>query len=134
VIIDSFTWLEPSRTIPSAESSRRAQQDDVAVGSWSTGTSSVRSPTTRIAVSGKKLGQRRERALSLRDRAHLDPVPEEHDRHERGELLPERHAGYPQRHHRAENDATEIARLISVIIPANAPSTHERSLNEDQPP
>src|SRR3954464_5380490 len=71
--------------------------------SRSTGTSSIPSPTIRIAVSGRSLA-RAHGTMSLRDRAHLDPMTEEHDRHERGEFLPERHAGISERHHGAEDE------------------------------
>ena len=38
---------------------------------------------------GQQLGERRERAARLGDRAHLQPVAEQHDRDERGELPPD---------------------------------------------
>src|SRR3972149_5190404 len=38
---------------------------------------------------GQQLGEGRQRPASLRDRAHLEPVPEEHDRDEGGELPPD---------------------------------------------
>ncbi len=51
----------------------------------------------------KELRQLLEGSLRLRNGTHLDPVAQQHDRHERGELLPQRHAGEPERHDRAEN-------------------------------
>ena len=38
---------------------------------------------------GQELGERGERALRLADGLHLQPVAEQHDRDERGELPPE---------------------------------------------
>ena len=46
---------------------------------------------------GEELGQFIQRALCLGDRAHLDPVAENHDRDERRELPPEVHAREAQR-------------------------------------
>jgi hypothetical protein len=42
-----------------------------------------------LGLVGEELGQRLERAAGLSDRLHLLPVPEQHDRDERGELPPE---------------------------------------------
>lgn len=39
---------------------------------------------------GQEFGQFLWRALGARDRAHLDPVAEKHDRHEGGQLPPEK--------------------------------------------
>ena len=42
-----------------------------------------------LCIVGQQLGQRRERAPGLADRAHLLPVAEQHDRDQGGELPPE---------------------------------------------
>ena len=53
------------------------------------GTSSVPSAATRSAVSGSRSREGGQRALCLRDRPHLEPVPEQHDRDEGGQLPPD---------------------------------------------
>src|SRR5213593_4269458 len=103
VIIDSFTSLEPSRTTPSA-------------GMPAPGRTSTRSPSESgnrdhlRAIADDPYGRVRqqlrelsERALRLGDRAHLDPVAEDHDRDEGGELPPEIHSGEAEGHREAEH-------------------------------
>ena len=56
-----------------------------------------------LGLVGDELGQLAERVLRAHDRGHLDPVAEQHDRDEGGELPPEVHAG------EAEKDCDRVA-------------------------
>ena len=55
---------------------------------------------------GKQLRERRECALGLTDGPHLEPMAEQHDRHQRGELEPQVDVDPPElgRDRRAERD------------------------------
>jgi hypothetical protein len=59
-----------------------------------------------FGVVREQLGERGERALCLSDRAHLEPVTEQHDRHQRRKLEPEIDVDPAElgRHGRAERD------------------------------
>ena len=91
VIIDSSTSALPSATTPSA-GTRAPGPDEHEVAD-------ARAPTSGTvlgAVAGhplggvrQQVGERRERAARLGDRAHLQPVAEQHDRDEGGQLPPD---------------------------------------------
>jgi hypothetical protein len=92
VIIDSFTSLEPSRTTPSAGIPAQ-------IGNRSRFGPLPDDANRRVWQELRKFLQR---ALCLGDRAHLDPVAENHDRHERGQLPPQVHSLETERHREAE--------------------------------
>ena len=52
----------------------------------------------------KELRQLGERSLGLHDGPHLHPVTEQHDRHQRRQLIPQRHPGKAEPHGDAEEE------------------------------
>ena len=102
VIIDSLTSLAPSCTDAIGRDARAGtDQHQVALLERADRAPPRLSPpvaTTRVRCSGSSFASSRERALRLGDGAHLDPVAQEHDRDQRRQLLPQRHARVAQRH------------------------------------
>ena len=91
VIIDSSTSAAPSTTSPSAGTRRaRADEHDVADRKRRRA-ATVSMPLVRdpLGAVRQQLGEGGERAARLGDRAHLEPVAEQHDRDQRRELPPD---------------------------------------------
>src|SRR5262249_46265516 len=100
VIIDSLTSLDPSRTMPSAAGAAPAGTDTPTPSRGAA--ARAHAPDGGVRQQLRELG---ERALRLRDRAHLDPVAENHDRDERSELPPEIHSRESERDGEAEHES-----------------------------
>jgi len=66
---------------------------------------------------GEELGQRGQRRARLPERLHLEPVAEQHDRDEGGELPPELEIEHPRLVASDATYATVIAMAMSSIIP-----------------
>ena len=117
VIIDSFTSLLPLCTMPSAGTlapvaRARGRRHEVP---------RLRHPQSSrrrcvvpcwAATARARAGRR-----TPADRSHLDPVAEEHDGHQRGQLPPQRLAGITERHRKTEDERHRDRQQISVIIP-----------------
>ena len=67
-----------------------------------------------LGLVGEQLRQLAERVLGAHDGAHLDPVPEQHDRGEGGELPPEVHARAARASRRASSRTRRRARARSA--------------------
>ena len=130
VIIDSLTRLcpraprhPPAHSRPGGPAPRRplAARHGHLLESLSRALATIRDGHIR-----QQLRQLGERALRLADRAHLDPVAQQHDRDEGRELFPERHPGVAERHGQAEDEGDVIASAISVIMPGSRPGARAR--------
>ena len=85
----------------------RPDQDDIARGQRRDRHRLDRPVPNALGLVGQQLGERLQRAARLADRPHLQPVAEQHDHDQRGELPPELEVEQPQHRRRAgdERDA-----------------------------
>jgi hypothetical protein len=94
---------------------------------------------------GQQPGELGQRALRLGDGAHLDPMPQQHDRDERGELFPERHARVAEGHSQAEREGDidsqgdqrhhprePVAELVPGTLDEGPPTVEEDGGAEDR--
>ena len=108
----------PSTISPSAGTrAARPDQDDIARRQLRDRHRLDRPVPKALGLIGKQLGERLQRAARLADRAHLQPVAEQHDHDQRGQLPPELELEQPQQRRGAATKATVIASAINVIIP-----------------
>ena len=106
VIIDSFTVaLAGAHEAVRRDARARPDEHEIPSRSAAMGTSSPLATVDDLPRAGRKqLGELLQRPLRLEDRAHLDPVAQEHDGDERRELLPERRPRVAERHSYAEGE------------------------------
>ena len=85
----------------------RPDQDDIARSQRRDRHRLDRPVPDALGLVGQQLGERLQRPARLADRPHLQPVPEQHDHDQRGELPPELEVEQPQHRRRAghERDA-----------------------------
>ena len=141
MIIDSFTSLEPSRTIPSAEiAGAGADQHDVPLPEIGDGDGLDPIANDSHGAVREQLRELPQRALGLGDRPHLDPVTEHHDGDERRQLPPEIRAGEADRDGEAEyesdadrqRDERHHSRQSSADLADGALDEHPATVGEHQ--